>query len=184
MILGASTYVRIWGLDWDPDVSSGFANGKVLFVGSACKSICKCKSSFHTDQGFVLFFFRSSKNPWAKQNADGMYMWHFCGFLATCFVCIQIVAGEDRMQWHISGVLRRPAAIWGASISHGSSKHLFFFFIPTWMTWSTPSFCCDCCDPFMHWFYLASFHLSKAKSPSLSYMLSLFNKCPSSRSLS
>lgn len=82
MILGVSTYIRIWGLDQDPDVASGFANGKVLFVGSACKSICKCKSSFQTDQRVV--FFRSSKNPWAKQNADGMYMWHFYGLLATC----------------------------------------------------------------------------------------------------
>lgn len=102
MILGLSTYIRIWGLDQDPDVASGFANGKVLFVGSACKSICKCKSSFQTDQRVV--FFTSSKNPWAKQNADGMYMWHFYGLLATCsriyIVYIQSMA-EDRMQWHI-----------------------------------------------------------------------------------
>lgn len=54
MILGPSTYIRIWGRDRDPDVSSGFANGKMLLVGSACKSICKCKSSFQTDQSFFL----------------------------------------------------------------------------------------------------------------------------------
>lgn len=57
MILGLSIYIRISGLDRNPDVSSGFANGKVLLVGSACKSICKCKSSFQTDQSF----FRSNK---------------------------------------------------------------------------------------------------------------------------
>ena len=57
MIQGLSTYTRIWGLKRDPDVSSGFANGKMLLVGSACKSIRKCKSSFQTDQSF----FRSTE---------------------------------------------------------------------------------------------------------------------------
>lgn len=58
MISGLSICIRISGLDRSPDVSSGFANGKVLPVGSACKSICKCKSSFQTDK---LFFFSPTK---------------------------------------------------------------------------------------------------------------------------
>lgn len=53
---------------------------------------------------FCVFFFRSSKNPWAKRNADGMYMWHFYGLLATCshiyITYIQSMA-RYRMQWYI-----------------------------------------------------------------------------------
>lgn len=151
MILGASTYIRIWGLDRDPDVSSGFANGKVLFVRSACKSICKCKSSFQTDQ---RGFFWSSKNPWAKRNADGMYMWHFRGFLSACSciyaMYVQSMAGEDRMQWLMFRV-------WKASCCNlGDRQKLWLiqtspFLSLCEMTWSVPYFCCD---PLIQWFYL------------------------------
>lgn len=99
-------------------------------------------------------FFRSSKNPWAKQNADGMYMWHFCGFLSTCSciytMYVQSMAGEDRMQWLIFRV-------WKASCCNlGDRQKLWLiqtspFLSLCEMTWSVPYFCCD---PLIHWSYL------------------------------
>lgn len=123
MILGVSTYIRIWGLDLDPDVASRFANGKVLFVDLPANLFANANPLFKQIRGFFCVFFLG---PAKILEQSKMLMECTCGACMDFQPHALASASHTFREWQqtersdtFSGMLRHPAVIQGTSRSCG-----------------------------------------------------------------